>query len=344
MSSNEKAHRTLSCGLVSLALTLMVPLAAGASPQTSDEAPDIEAAASTATPSPASENGYDTITYTSTFTTKTVDINHTLKRGYKWYLLDLFGRQASASGVKLNSDGSLSLLGDNTGAAGQLASMVPYRGTNSYVGTAFGGGFYMQTVFNFNYADVKKTHPTGAVHVTTPAFWSLAAESVGFSGTDQWPGQAKGYQHNVEFDFFEADYWTTQNAYGMGLHDWWGIPGKTCSPGLCGLGFLNPSGERVVPKGTNFGAYHTYGTLWVPATAKTKGFTASYFDGALIGQNTHTWTEYTNQAPTPVGKSWAFGRLDQQHMFFIIGSGAGQPFNVKSVTVWQKNASKNLVN
>jgi hypothetical protein len=31
-------------------------------------------------------------------------------------------------------------------------------------------------------------------------------------------------------------------------------------------------------------------------------------------------------------------------MFFILGTGEGQPFNVKSVTVWQKDASKNLVN
>jgi hypothetical protein len=323
MNAIANAQRTLLRGLVSLALSLALPLAALAS-----------------TPAPASEYGYDTITYESTFTTKTVDMNRTLDKGYKWYLVDLFGLQASALGVKLNSDASATLVGDKPGVAGSLATMAPYRGTNTFVGTAFGGGFYIEAVFNFNYAQVAAAN-TGA-HPGTPAFWSLPVESIGVYGTNQWPGQAAGYEHNVEFDFFEADYWTTKNGYGMGLHDWYGIPGKTCPPGMCGIGFTNPSGARFPPAGTNFSKYHTYGTLWVPATAKTQGICAAYFDGEVIG-HTRNWTQYTNQPPTPVGKTWAFGRVDQQHMFFILGSAKGQDFNVKSVTVYQKNASENVV-
>jgi hypothetical protein len=328
MSSIENVQRTLSHGLASLALTMVLPLAA---------------VANVPTPAPAAAQGYGTVTYGSNFTSTTVDVNHTLNRGYNWYLLDLFGRQSSAAGVKLNADGSVSLLGDNTNAAGQLTSMAQYRGTNTFVGTSFGGGFYMEAVFNFNYADVAKTHPAGT-HITTPAFWSLPMEAIVFTGANQWPGQAKGYLHNVEFDFFEADYWSTTNTYGMGLHDWWGIPNSTCGKGMCGLGFTSPSGARATPAGTNLNAYHTYGTLWVPATPTTPGRVAEYFDGVLIGTQGHSWTQYTNQAPTPAGQPWAFGRLDQQHMFFILGTGVGQPFNVQSVTVWQKDGSKNIVN
>jgi len=329
MSSIENVQSTLSQCFVSLALTLAVPLAAFGS---------------TPTPAPASAQGYDTVTYTSNFTSDTVDVNRTLDRGYKWYLSDLFNRVASASSVQLNADGSVSLLGDNTGAGNSLTSAAPYRGTNTFVGTSFGGGFYVEAVFSFNYADVAKTHPAGTHGFPTPAFWSLPMESIGVSGSNQWPGQAAGYQHNVEYDFFEADYWSKPTTYGMGLHDWWGIPGKTCAPGLCGVGFTNPSGSRVAPAGTDFSAYHTYGNLWVPATATTPGRVATYFDGQLIGSNARTWTQYTNQAPSPVGQPWTFGRLDQQHMFFILGTGVGEPFNVKSVTVWQKDGSQNIVN
>jgi hypothetical protein len=323
MNSIENVQRTVSRGLASLALTLALPLAAVAS-----------------TPAPASEHGYDTVTYESDFTTKTVDMNRTLDKGYKWYILDLFGREASPSGIKLNSDGSVTLTTNESATAGSLASIAPYRGTNTFVGTAFGGGFYIEAVYKFSYAQIAAAHAAGKKG--TPAFWSLPVESIGVHGTNQWPGEAAGYQHNVEFDFFEAVYWTTKNAYGMGMHDWYGIQNKTCGKGMCGVGFLNPSGHRLVPAGTNFDEYHKYGTLWVPATATRKGTIAAYFDGEEVGA-TRTYTEYTDQAPTPVGKTWAFGRVDQQHNFFILGTAPEQVFNVKSITVYQKNGAENLV-
>ena len=295
----------------------------------------------TGAPAPATAHGYNTVTYQSNFTATTVDMSKNLNEGYKWYLVGLFGYEADPAGVQLNADGSVTLLGDNTGAAGALSSIGTYRGTNSFVGTAFGGGFYIEAVYNFNYSQVAAQHPAGS-HKAMPSFWSLPVESISVYGTNQWPGQAKGYLHNVEFDFFEADYYGAQNGYGMGMHDWWGIPNETCGKGMCGVGFVNPSGERLVPAGTDWTAYHTYGTLWVPATATTPGMTSAYFDGKLVG-STRTWTQYTNQAPAPTGQTWAFGRVDQQHMFFILGTGTGEPMNVKSVTVYQKDASGNIV-
>jgi hypothetical protein len=104
---------------------------------------------------------------------------------------------------------------------------------------------------------------------------------------------------------------------------------------------INPSGERIPPAGINFRQFHTYGFLWVPATATTRGYMDAYFDGHVIGHRVY-WTKYTSQAPTPVGKTWAFGRIDQEHLFFILGTGVGEPFTVKSVNVWQRNAASNL--
>ena len=162
---------------------------------------------------------------------------------------------------------------------------------------------------------------------------------------NQWPGQPKGYEHNVELDLFEADTWwkPTVPAYGSGMHDWYGIRNKTCNPGVCKVSMINPSGERDAPAHTNMDTYHTYGFLWVAATASKKGSFSAYFDGRSIGY-TQEWTQYTNQAPTPVGKPWAYGKLDQQHMFLIVGSGIGIPLKVSSVNVWQKSAAENMTN
>ena len=322
MNSTRKAHRLLLRGIAPLMLTLSLPLTALAGP-----------------PAEAIQAGYTVNTFASNFTAQTVDMNRTLNRGYKWYLADMFSIRSNPAGVKINSDGSVTLLGDNTGAVGALMSIAPYRGTDSYVGTAFGGGMYVEAVLSYDPAQVTATH-TGARY-PYPSFWSLPMEGNVILGADHWPGQPAGYVHNVEVDFFEADYPTAPNRYGVGMHDWYGIKGITCPPGLCKVS-PPPPAVTPPPAGTNFQQYHTYGFLWVPATATTKGFINAYFDGQKA--YTYSWTQFTTQAPTPLGQTWAFGRLDQQHMFFILGTGVGETFNIKSVNVWQRNASANMSN
>ena len=93
-----------------------------------------------APPPVAAAQGFNDNTFSSNFTAQTVDMNRTQNRGFKWYMFNLFSKKASATGVELNSDGSVTLVGDNTGAGGQLMSVNPYYGTNTWTGTAFGGG------------------------------------------------------------------------------------------------------------------------------------------------------------------------------------------------------------
>jgi hypothetical protein len=325
MNLTRKAHRLLLCRVAPLMLTLSLPLTALA-----------------AAPAEATAHGYTVNTYSSNFTAQTVDMNSTLNRGYKWYVYDMFGKKANPLGIQLNSDGSVTLLGDTTGAQGSLASVAAYPGTNSFVGTAFGGGAYIEAVFHYDPAQVTAVHANGA-RALWPSFWSLPMESTIIKGADQWPGQPAGYVHNVEVDMFEADYFTLPIAYGVGLHDWYGIPNVTCPVGLCGVNMHGLSGPRIPATGTNFNQWHTYGFLWVPATSTTRGSMSAYFDGQEVG-TTVTWTQYTNQAPTPVGKPWLFGRMDQEHIFFILSTGRGEPFTLKSVNVWQRNASSNITN
>jgi hypothetical protein len=322
MNLRQKADRLLRRRMAPLLLTLGLPLTALATP-----------------PAEVALHGYTENTFSSNFTSRTVDMNRTLNRGYKWYLADIYGKRSNPADIKINADGSVTMYGDNTGATGALMSVAPYRGTNSWVGTSFGGGAYIEAVFNYDPAQVEATHKNG--WHAYPSFWSLAMEG-NFMGSAQWPGQAKGYEHSVEVDFFEADHVTSLTTYGIGLHDWWGIPNKTCNPGLCKISPF-PKGIVPPPKGTNFKEYHTYGFLWVPATATTEGLIDTFFDGKSTGYKL-SWTKYTDQPPTPEGKSWAFGKTDQQHLFFILGTGTGETYQVKSVNVWQKSAAENLTN
>ena len=322
MYSTRTAHRLLLRGIAPIVLTLSLPLTAFSAP-----------------PAEAIQHGYTVNTFSSNFTARTVDMNQTLNRGYKWYIADLYSRKANPVDIKINTDGTVTLLGDQTGAVGSLMSVAPYRGTNSFVGTAFGGGMYVEAVFSYDPAQVTATH-TGARY-PYPSFWSLPMEGNIILGADQWLGQAAGYVHNVEMDFFEADRPDNPKIYGVSLHDWWGIRNVTC-PGFCKLS-PNPPGVKAPPTGTDFKQFHTYGLLWVAATATTPGSIAAYFDGQPTGY-TVSWSQYTKQPPTPVGQPWAFGKLDQQHMFFILGTGVGETYTVKSVNVWQKNTSGNMSN
>jgi hypothetical protein len=324
MKFTRKAQRSPFRGIAPLMLALALPVSALAAP-----------------PPAASAAGYTENTYSSNFTAATVDMNETLNRGYKWYIYNLFGRKATPAGTHINGDGSVTIEGDKSGAIGMLASVAQYQGSNAWVGNAFGGGAYFEWVAAWSPEQVVAGHNAG--NKVWPSFWSLPMEG-NFIPGGNWVGQPAGYAHNVEVDFFEAVYWwTTTGAYGTGLHDWYGIRNKTCNPGLCVVSMINPTGGRDPPAGTNMNTYHTYGALWVPATATKEGTYSAYFDNKLIG-HTVSYTKYANQAPSPVGKSWVFGAMDQQHLFFILGSAQGVPFKLSKVDVWQKSDADNLKN
>jgi hypothetical protein len=47
------------------------------------------------------------------------------------------------------------------------------------------------------------------------------------------------------------------------------------------------------------------------------------------------WGSSASETPPPRKTPWTFGVLDQQHLTFIMNTGANQPMTVKSVVVWQ---------
>lgn len=295
-------------------------------------------------PSYAAEVGYKQNTLSASFTSSNVDIANSKRPGYTWYLWNLFNTHASPAAIGINSDGSVTLAGDTVGPGGELMTATPAKNSAGFVGTAFGGGAYIEATFKFDPADVVRANSK-----TWPAFWSLALESTGIHpGANQWQGQAPGYLHQIEVDFFEyllLPYGGPQYAYSSSMHDWYGIYKSTCAPaGLCQVGFEFNESKRVAPADTDFTRYHTYGSLWVPATSGTSGYIQFFFDGAPIGV-VKKWTQFTNQPPANLKQQpWAFGVVDQQHLVLILGTGPNEPMTVQSVNVWQASASQNLHN
>jgi hypothetical protein len=286
-------------------------------------------------PTPAAHVGFLIHSFASTFTPETVDTAATQKRGFQWYNWDLDGFRADPRAVVLNADGSVTLNGQISGP--QLFTAVQDSAGAPFVGYSFGSGAYIEAVLKWRLLPSSSTNPS-----SWPAFWALPIEGNFAPYSDQWPGQPTGYVHVIETDFFEADAGDAETTrYGGSMHDWYGIYGQTCPPSDCQATLPYLDGQRTVPTGTDFTQYHRYGFLWVPATATTQGYAQFFFDGVQVGY-TYQWDLLTDQAPPPTNQPWAFGILDQQHLFLILGTSPAQPMTVQSVDVWQASTSANL--
>jgi hypothetical protein len=282
--------------------------------------------------------GYTTNTFSTDFTSSNVDIANSGQPGFSWYPWNLYGHHANTSAFTLNPDHSITLAGDTTGPNGELVSATPANNSSKFVGTAFGGGAYIEAELKFDPDDVANAATKG-----WPAFWSLPIEGSVLKEGLQWQGQPPGFNHSVEVDILEylyLPYNVPRNIYGAAMHDWFGIPNTTCK-GLCVQHMEAQEPKRKTPQGTDFTQYHRFGFLWVPATDTQRGYARFYFDGQSVGPD-RLWTKFTNQPPPPTNQPWAFGKLDQQHMVLILGTGPHEPMTVRSVNVWQASASNNL--
>jgi hypothetical protein len=297
--------------------------------------------AATASPPPgAAGAGYTRNTFSS-FTPGDIDIDDTGKSGFAWYPYHFFGSRPQSRNIAINSDGSVTLNGDVTGPNGELSTAAPAKNAAKFVGVAFGGGAYIEAAIKFDPIAARAKNLQG-----WPSFWALSLEHAAI-GADQWSGKPQGYQHFVEVDFFEYDIdepGVGLNYYGANMHDWYGVYNKTCAGhAFCDARRSYSDVKTAVPPSTDLTQYHTYGLLWVPASAAGGGYAEFYFDRNPVGKKI-VWAKFTNQDGAPDGQPWKFGVLDNHHLALILGTGVGKPMTVASVNVWQASDQQNVRN
>lgn len=287
-------------------------------------------------PAQAVAAGFLTPTFNSTFAPAKFNSSGSNVSGNEWYLFNFFGTTPSNSGLVLNGDGSLTIAGLG-GIGGQIATAADL-GSGNFVGTAFGGGAYFEAVLKFDNTIVNTANGW-------PAFWSMAIEHLANQSAQQWTGQAAGYSHFIEPDFFEYDLNNGNGiSYGGTIHDWYGIFSVTCNPGggtYCDQAIVPPNRPGII--GMNWNVYHKLGFLWVPATSSTSGSLTWWLDDIQQG-SAQTYAQFTTQSPPPGGAAtWTYGVIDQQHISVMLGTGVNQFLTIQSVRVWQASSAGNLV-
>jgi len=289
----------------------------------------------------------------------TIDLNNTGNFGYHWYLRHPFGYQTTpGSDFSIDSNGLvLSATQSPAGFSMQTATnMANTTNGLSWVGTSFGPG-YFESTFSLDSAFLYANGFSGG----NPSYWSMDVAHIANVGGDQWPGQAGGYVHYIEDDFFEYDNINgNSNYWGSGQVDWSGQYNVTC-PGFCrilndgsaGSHGLNTIGLSSPSRAVtwNVTTFHTLGALWVKGDSNNSfnGYRQIYFDGgaapAQVGanqvNNKTPWLHDTMPSPASLPNSpevWSIQDNDLIEVNF--GSGVYSPtpqppFHIKSVRFWQ---------
>ncbi|RKT10525.1 hypothetical protein B0G69_7952 [Paraburkholderia sp. RAU2J] len=292
-------------------------------------------------PAPAGSAGYVSHTFHSRFTAGSVDLQDERTANFQWFRGRFFGYPPlERSAVSLANGGEGVVLADSRRANYGIATAAPTRDGKGWVGIAFGGGAYIEAQLQLDPAASREAPQKG-----WPAFWGMAIEHLAALPGEQWPGQPKGYQRFIEVDIFEYDltrFGLPDAWYGSAIHDWYGRYQATCTGGYCHHSTATPDVRMKPPPATDFNCFHTYGFLWIPATAHTPGRAQFFFDGKPIGKPTR-WERHTDREPELEMKSAGFSVLDKNHLVLILGTGRTQPMTVRTVDVWQASPAANLV-
>ena len=224
--------------------------------------------------------------------------------------------------ITLNPDGSITMF--NTALHAFVVTPYQALGYNVTGGVGFGGGTYFEAEILFD-GSTLADHADGLAPNLSfegwPSFWSTSIEW--YVGADPGlPGTIRP-QRYIELDFFEA-------PYGSTIHDW----GVDASPAL------NPANiGKFQAQNPNFSAYNRYGMLVIPSTPSSGGSATSYLNNVPLGSV--TWT-HTDCSTTPLSAFSVYSLIDCQHLAMILNTGITSSMTVKSVDVWQIDASRNV--
>jgi len=258
--------------------------------------------------------------------------------GHVWYQGGFSGKKYAPGNFSV-SDGVLTVTNNITGYNYNwtLSTAETAKNAQKYVGTVFRRGYYAEATISATTPNTEGLQKGG-----WPAFWADSLPH--FIGEAQWPGQPAGFEQWNECDFFEL--WQTHYTFSM--LSWYGHSGTSttaCASPYCRVG--NNNGQNnipdysvgKVPAGTKWSDFNTYGSLLVPATSTSDGYSEGYFNNSLAtGKN--TWAPYKSSA-TPSGLktnvgNQAFSVGDTQSDVIVLGTGPDAPMKVNMVRIWVK--------
>jgi hypothetical protein len=296
-------------------------LAAGLAPAATSPPPPPPPPAQDAATTAHLAAGFSTNTFnTQAFTTTNVDMKQSGAKGFQWYNFNGFGYSPTPFLQTINADGTITNAGQSAGGGGLSTAWETYGVAPGAHGMAFGGGGYFEATFSFDPSQMTADasgNPIGG----WPSFWALDVNHLlDHANNISTPRQGP------EIDGFE--YW----AKGQ-----WGWDGTKFAATLHGWQWpanteLFPQVQQGIPlpTGEAWTDFHRYGWLHIPATATTKGSITRFLDGVQVG-TVVTWNQ---------GDPLAV--MDASPYFLIIEGGQTSPIKIKSVQVWQRDASKNL--
>lgn len=287
-------------------------------------------------PRAAAAAGYYQNTFsTEAFSSSAFNVGSDVSSGFSWYGWSFFKGDliSGASNVMINSDKSITI------GATSIATAVRSKDRPLFKGIAFGGGGYFEAEIKFNHLGARGQDQW-------PAWWAMSIEHLAQMPPPygRWSGRGGAYEHFGEIDFFEYNlgFGRKVDEYGATVHDWFGEFNVTC-PKYCRISTGYHEATIKVPLGTDWGSYHRYAGLWVPATQGRPGRITFYFDGAPM--RSFYWDAMVdNLSPEGLlsGRArQAFAVNDSQHFALILGGSAEAPITVRSVNVWQSSTSKN---
>ena len=292
-----------------------------------------QAKADTAPPAAAKQAGYGTLTYAvERFDQGNVDMDATHTSGFKLYPFTFFSANPKRYSNAI-SDGVLVARGNSAAVA---STACTNNRCNPWVGTAFGGGGYIEVEVAYDETKVQ------AASGLWPAVWLLPMESVALMPGYQWRGQPDGFHNSTEIDMLEQLDARNPRRFSATIHNWFGFYNKSC----VGNHYCEVANSRKydAPPMHDFKAFHKVAVLWVPATSTSKGSLRFFYDGQQLGAPV-TWEKYDAVKAAPpitAAAPWAYGVLDQEHLALIIGSGDSEPVRVRSIHVWQASDKGNI--
>ena len=294
-------------------------------------------------PPAAREAGMLTETYSvDRFDASTVDMGRTRQPGFRLYNVNFFHGDDGGppmKGVRLNSDGSITLGANGADASLSTMAVLGKSPARNMVGIAFGGGGYFEATIRFAHPDMHPDRP--GAYQPRPAWWGMSAEHIAQrDDLQQWPGQPSGYTYFSEIDALEAS--DKSDYYVTNVFDHHGIYGKTCVPGYCDRHLPWNEVQTKVPAGTDWTKPHRFAARWIPATATKQGSITFYLDNVKVHETLYARWPGGNSSPPPEGQPWQYGVIDARHMAMWIDTRGGWPITVSSIRVFQTGTAGNI--